>query len=92
MNEGEARSLVVAALNDAASVFNDAGVSDRLRSPNGDVTIEELNLDSLDMVEWTMQMEVRTGLIVDPAELAGAVNLSDVVQVIAAKLNARDGQ
>jgi acyl carrier protein len=88
LNEGEARVLVVEALHKAAGVLNDSAVSERLQNPGGDVMLDELGIDSLDVVEWTMEMEIRTGLVVDPGELAGAVTLSDVVQVIAAKLNA----
>jgi acyl carrier protein len=89
LSDDNTRSLVVDALNKTTSVFNDPSVSQRLRSPEGDVTLEEMGLDSLDLVEWSLALEERIGLVVDPAELTGAIRLSDIVQIVAAKLNER---
>ena len=90
MNEGETRVMVVDALHRTTSVFNDKAISERLRSPDADVSLEEMGLDSLDLVEWSLALEEQTGLVVDPAELTGATHLSHVVQIITAKLNSQD--
>jgi acyl carrier protein len=89
LSDDDPRSLVIDALHKTTSVFNDPSVSERLRSPDSDVTLEEMGLDSLDLVEWSLALEGRTGLEIDPAELTGATQLSDVVRIVAAKLNAR---
>ncbi len=89
MSDTEARTMVVEALDKTTGIFNDPAVSARLRSPHDDLTLEELGVDSLDLAEWALALEDVSGLVINPAELAGATNLSDVVKVIAAKLNAR---
>jgi acyl carrier protein len=81
--------MVVEALDKTTGVFNDPAVSARLRSPHDDLTLEELGIDSLDLAEWALALEDRTGLVINPGDLTGATHLSDVVKVIAAKLNAR---
>jgi acyl carrier protein len=89
LSDTEARTIVIEALDKTAGVSNDPAVTARLRSPQGDLTLEELGVDSLDLAEWALALEEMTGLVINPAELTGATNLSDVVNVIAAKLNAR---
>ena len=89
MSDTEARAIVIEALDKTAGVSNDPGVTARLRSPQGDLTLEELGVDSLDLAEWALALEEMTGLVINPAELTGATHLSDVVKVMAAKLNAR---
>jgi len=78
----EARAVLVGALGDTAHSFDSSVVSARLRSPTADVALHELELDSLDMVEWTVEIEKRTGIGLDTADLAGARMLSDVAAVL----------
>jgi acyl carrier protein len=89
VSDNEARTMVVEALDKTTGIFNDPTVSARLRSPTDDLTLEELGVDSLDLAEWALALEDTTGMVINPAELTGATHLSDVVKVIAAKLNAR---
>jgi acyl carrier protein len=89
LSDTDARAIVIEALDKTAGVSNDPAVLTRLRSPQGDITLEELGVDSLDLAEWALALEEMTGLVINPAELTGANHLSDVVKVIAAKLNAR---
>ena len=81
----EARIVLVEALNDTAHSFDSSAVSTRLRSPGADIALSELELDSLDMVEWTVEIEKRTGIGLDTADLAGAKMLSDVSAVLVAR-------
>ena len=85
MNLVEARIVVVEALNDTAHSFDSSAVSGRLRSPDGDIALSELELDSLDMVEWTVEIERRSGIALDTADLAGARMLSDVSAAVVAR-------
>ena len=89
MNDQEARKVIVAALHKTANVFNSPTVSDRLQDPSSNVTMEELQLDSLDMVEWGVEIETQTGLTIDPGELNGAHSLQDIVKVVVEKLAER---
>lgn len=89
MNEQDAHKVIVAALHKTANVFNNPAVSDQLQDPNSNVTMEELQLDSLDMVEWGLEIEAQTGLTIDPAELNGAQDLRDVIKVVVEKFAER---
>jgi acyl carrier protein len=85
LNLEEARSVVVGALGETAHSFDSSAVSARLQSPDGDIALKELELDSLDMVEWTVEIEKRCGIGLDTADLAGAVMLSDVLAVLVSR-------
>lgn len=82
MTLDEARAVLVGALNDTAHSFDSSAVSSRLRSADADIALAELELDSLDVVEWTVEIEKRTGIGLDTADLAGATMLSDVSAVL----------
>jgi acyl carrier protein len=86
VNEQEARNTIVTALHKTANVFNNPSISDRLQDPYSNVTMADLQLDSLDMVEWGLEIEAQTGLTIDPAELNSARTLDDVVKVVVEKL------
>lgn len=86
MTEGEARTMIVEALHKTANVFSDPSISDRLKDPHGEVHIEELKLDSLDLVEWCLEIESQTGLSIDPAEVATALSLADISRLVAGRM------
>lgn len=88
MTEAEARTLIVEALHHTARSFNNPVVSERLQAPDGDLGLDELELDSLDLVEWGVEIEERSGVVLDTAELASAARLSDVVKLMMAKKTA----
>jgi acyl carrier protein len=85
MTEEDARRLVVEALGNTANSFNNPAVSDRLRQGDGSIGLEELGLDSLDVVEWSVEIESRTGVILDPGELNAVDTLGDVVALVVKK-------
>ncbi len=85
MTDTEARALIVEALNKTARSFNNPAVSDRLQTPGADLALAELELDSLDMVEWSVEIEKDCGVSIDTADLAAAANLSDVVAAVVRK-------
>lgn len=82
MTEAEARELAVAALHHTTGMLDRSSVSQRLRDPAGEVDMSELALDSLDLVEWSVEMEKLGGISIDTADLAAAGSLSDVVRVL----------
>lgn len=88
MTDAEARALIVEALHQTARSFNNPVVSERLQAPDGDLRLEELELDSLDLVEWGVEIEKRSGVVLDTADLASAARLSDVVDTVVAKKTA----
>lgn len=85
MTEAEARELIVAALNKTAHSFNNPAVSDQLQTPGADLALADLELDSLDIVEWTVEIEKETGVSLDTADINAASTLSDIVAVVASR-------
>lgn len=84
----EARILAVAALHKTANVFNDVTVSLALKDPNADVKLDDLGIDSLDKVEWCMEIEEQSGVKIDPALVEDCKTLSEVVRIVAAQADA----
>ena len=85
MTADEARAMIVDALHQTARSFNNPAVSERLQAPDADLRLDELELDSLDLVEWGVEIEKQSGVVLDTADLAGAAKLSDVVTTVMAK-------
>lgn len=85
MNEADALEMVVEALNSTANAFNNPVVSDRLRRRDGSIGLEELGLDSLDVVEWCVEIENRTGLVLDPGEVNAVDTLGEVAALLVKK-------
>jgi len=82
MTESEARKLIVEALNQTAHSFNNPAVSDRLQTPGADLPLADLELDSLDIVEWTVEIEKESGISLDTADINAASTLSEVVAAV----------
>lgn len=86
MTDPKWREIVVEALHKATDALNNALVSNQLKDSGTDVRIADLNIDSLDAVEWCMEIEERTGLELDPAELTDLVTVNDVAALVADKI------
>lgn len=80
------REIVVKALHKATDALNDPLVSNQLQDAESDVRITDLNLDSLDAVEWCMEIEERTGLELDPAALTNLDTVNDVAALVAGQV------
>ena len=89
MTEAEAREMLVRALHKTANVLSDPAISERLKDPHGQVASDELKLDSLDRVEWCIEIESQTGVSLDPAEIATAGSLADIVSLVTRKIAER---
>ena len=75
----DARACVVDALKALQGQPVRTELADGLREPTNDVPIADLGLESLDVVEWCMEIETRTGVEVDPADLAGLTMVSEII-------------
>jgi acyl carrier protein len=70
MSESTVRELVVGSLLKVLDLPSNSARSLRLQSTSGNPTIAELAIDSLDAIEWCMEIESRGGIELDPAELS----------------------
>ncbi len=89
MNYADARQIVVASLHKAANVLNDPRWSAKLTDPQGDVAIAGLELDSLDIVEWCMEIETRTGVEIDLADPAAFATIAEFARFLAERVGQR---
>jgi acyl carrier protein len=78
------RKLVVDALHSFSNVLNEPAIHRRLRAEE-DIPVADLGLDSLDAVEWCMEIEERTGLEIDPAQLTEYKTINALAAHIAAR-------
>lgn len=83
MNIEEARKLVVEILGEKTQLMDSPTISPKLRDASADVPMAELELDSLEQVDISMEIEIRTGLHFDLAELAEAQSLNSLAAHIA---------
>lgn len=85
MTKEEARALLVSTLHDASGALDNGSLSPRLNDPNGEIRIEELEIDSLTTIEWGMKIEEQAGIEIDPAVLKEFETLGELAAHLAAK-------
>ena len=76
------RELVLAALHKVTNAL-DSPLAPRLRDPDTNVQIAELGIDSLDALEWCMEIEAQSGVEVDPAYLLTHNSIDALVELLA---------
>ncbi len=82
----DARTMVVESLRKVAGATAKPALRGVFQNPNSNVPIAQFGFDSLDAVEWCMEIETLSGIELDPAELAPLVMLDDLVRLIAQRL------
>ncbi|MEY4180179.1 MAG: hypothetical protein RLY70_3753 [Planctomycetota bacterium] len=51
--------------------------------------VDELKLDSVDLLSMTIEIQSRYGIVINAAEVAGIATVGDVLDVIAGKIAAK---
>jgi acyl carrier protein len=74
--------MLVDTLRKVMNVPNDSDLALRLPEPNTNLPLAELGLDSLDVIEWCMEIEARTGVKTDPADLITHGSVDELVSLI----------
>jgi acyl carrier protein len=82
----DARTMVVESLRKVAGATAKPALRGVFQDPNSNVPIAQFGFDSLDAVEWCMEIETASGIELDPAELAPLVMLDDLVLLLAQRL------
>jgi acyl carrier protein len=82
MSESTVRELVVGSLLKVLDLPSNSARSLRLQSTSGNPTIAELAIDSLDAIEWCMEIESRGGIELDPAELSPQTSMNELVSLV----------
>jgi acyl carrier protein len=82
MKDEDVRKLVVDALQKVLTALNKSETVMRLKESKVDVAIADLGIDSLDAVEWCMEIETRSGVELDPVELTTHRSIDALVGLI----------
>jgi acyl carrier protein len=85
MNSGSARELIIDALRKLTDATNAPELAERLQNPNFDVAIRDLGIDSLEAVEWCMEIEERSGIELDPVELLTHDSINALAELVAGR-------
>ena len=76
------REMVVDALHKVIGALNDPKLALQLWDPTTNTLIADLGLDSLHSIEWCMEIQARSGVEVDPAELTTFGSVDELVGLI----------
>ena len=82
LNFPEARRHVLAALDAACDLKNDARFAGARASAEIDIRLAELGLDSMYAMELSMEIEARTGVEVDLADLASSGSVNRLAELL----------
>jgi acyl carrier protein len=69
MTPQEVRHIIVEALKGTIPASNRSSLAARLADPAGEVSFDELGVDSLGTIEVSLRIEYDTGYPVDPGDL-----------------------
>jgi acyl carrier protein len=84
----EARSQLVSILDLTTGALSDQAVADRLTSNGDDVALSELDLDSLVGMELCLEIENRTGVTLDLADLATYPSVNALAELMRVRSSA----
>jgi acyl carrier protein len=83
MTEEAVRELIVETLRKVKHGANDAELAAQMRAPDFDMNLADLGMDSLDTIEWCMEVETRSGIEIDPGDLVAHSTMRSLVGLIA---------
>ena len=85
MQRDEARAMLVETLDEAMGVLSDQRFFERLKQPDADLALEEMEIDSLSVMDWQLKIEERTGLDLDPGVIMRYATLNELTDFIVQK-------
>jgi acyl carrier protein len=85
MNHSSVRTLVIDALHKVTEALSKPELAQRLQDPKINVAIKDLEIDSLEAVEWCMEIEERSGVELDPVELTTHRSIDELVDLIVSR-------
>ena len=87
MDDREIRGAIVSGLAQARAIlFRDAEITDQFLAAEADMRFEDMQLDSLSIMELCISIEVDTGVSILPEEMVQIESLEQLVGVIKGKL------
>jgi acyl carrier protein len=87
MNDREIRVAIVNGLTQATAIlFRDAEISEEFIAGQADMRIEDMELDSLSIMELCISIEIDTGVSILPEEMVHVENLNELARIIGERL------
>lgn len=87
MDDQEIRLAIVSGLAQARAIlFRDAEITDQFLAAEADMRIEDMQMDSLSIMELCISIEVDTGASILPEEMVQIESLEQLVGAIKGKL------
>ncbi len=87
MNDRDIRVAIVNGLHQASAIlFKDADISEEFVAGKADMRIEDMQMDSLSIMELCISIELDTGVSILPEEMVQIESLEALVRVIGDKL------
>ena len=85
VNESDVREIIADALEDASvTLFHDKGLRSLFLDGGIDVSLAELDIDSLGVVELCIFIEEKTGVSITPSDVAAMSSLGELLSEIIA--------
>lgn len=85
MTLAEARAQILSAIDFASGALNKEPIARKLAIPGADLEFSELDLDSLAAMEVCLEIEDKTGIEIDLADLARYPTLNTLAEFMAGK-------
>jgi acyl carrier protein len=85
MTLGEAREHVLAAIRSATTVIDDPRVMGELATPDGDIILAELDIDSLAAMKMCLDIEDSAGVEINLGDLAVHPTVNKLATFIVAR-------
>ncbi len=85
MTSAEARAQILSAIDFASGALNKEHIARKLAKPGADIEFSELDLDSLAAMEVCLEIEDKTGIEIDLADLARYPSLNALAEFMAGK-------
>jgi acyl carrier protein len=82
MTKDEARAVLVRTLIEVAGVLDNSDIGPKLASGEN-MRIEELDMESLSILEWGLAIEEETGIEIDTTELKAFSTLDELAAHLA---------
>ena len=87
----EARKQIVSAIHVITGALDDKTYAGKLNGKNGDVTLSELDIDSLAAMAVCLEIENGTGVTIDLGDLASYPSVNGLARLLAGRASANVG-
>jgi acyl carrier protein len=89
MSDHDVRDMVIGALLKVVSSLEEPELAPVQRDLETNLAIADLGIDSLEAIEWCMEIEARSGVELDPVDLTTHGTIDELVRLVAGRMRDR---